>query len=122
MPWLTLLASPLGRYALAAAAICLAFAAGYLKGHAFADRAALEAELTQARHEQAATARIAQEAAERERQAEAQRIALETEIAAYAEELSKRPDARCALSPADASTLRRLAEPPNPASGSARFR
>lgn len=128
MPWLTLLLSPVGRYALMAGTICLAFAAGYVKGHVAADRSAEIAQLRASEREAVRQAhaahQIATDAAERARRVEAIAASLQSEIDAYEEELTKRPDTRCALGPADLKRLRRLAAPgpSDPASGSIRFR
>lgn len=120
MPWLSLLFSPIGRWALVAAGVCLAFGGGYWKGYAAADRAAdvrqLEESLQRARAEQAeavrqsmAAIRIATESAQRQREAETQVAALQAEIDSYADEIKARPDGGCALGPSDVRRLRGLA-------------
>lgn len=122
MPIVVFLLSPLGRAVLIAASLTCTFAAGYLKGYGAADRATLEASLEQARKDQAAAARIANEAAARERAAEAQRAALQAELDSYADDLKARPDSRCALGPADIKRLRDLADPTDAPAGSSRIR
>lgn len=120
MPLLSLLFSPLGRWLLVAAGIALTYGVGYYKGHAAADRAAelatVEADLKRARAEQAeavrqalAASRLARDAAERQRAAEATAMSLQTEVENYVAELEARKDRACFLRDGDVARLRSLA-------------
>jgi len=124
MPILSLLASPLGRWAAALLVAATLIAGAYMKGRA--DRAAL-AESAALRASNAAlveqldsTRKVAEAANARAERAAADQTATTERIADYEAALARRPIGACALGPDDARRLRDIgdgpqADPPGPA-------
>ena len=128
MPILSLLASPIGRWAAALLVATTLIVAAYLKGRA--DRAALD-ESAALRASNAAlveqlksTAAVAEAATARAERAAADHVATTERIADYESAIARRPDRACALSPDDARRLFGIGDGPqaDPAGGARRVR
>jgi hypothetical protein len=128
MPFLSLLVSPIGRWAAALLFAMTLIGAAYLKGRA--DRAALD-ESAALRASNAAlveqldsTRKVADAANARAERAAADQAATTERIADYETALARRPNGACALSPDDARRLLGIGDGPqaDPAGGARRVR
>jgi hypothetical protein len=128
MPVLSLLLSPIGRWAAALLVAATLVAGAYLKGRS--DRAALD-ESAALRASNAAlvemldsTRKVAEAANARAERAAADQAATTERIADYETALASRPNGACALSPDDARRLLGIGDGPqaDPAGGARRVR
>ena len=128
MPILSLLLSPIGRWAAALLVAATLVAGAYIKGRS--DRAALDASAALRASNAAlvemldSTRKVAEAANARAERAAADQAAITERIADYETALASRPTGACALSPDDARRLLGIGDRPqaDPAGGARRVR
>jgi len=116
MPILSLLLSPLGRWAAAFLVTATLIAGAYLKGRsdraALDESAALRARVAGLREQLESTRIVAEAASARAERAAADQAATTERIADYEATLARRPDRACALDADDARRLRGIGHGP----------